>query len=94
MIMMKIDKLHEKGLIITLFKLFTDIFTQNSMIKSLSSTGASYSLWASSYSWNARDGDDSQVLGVTLGVKLIFVFSVTFGIKGLWGWFVLIEVFE
>ena len=24
---MKIDKLHEKGLIFTLFKLFTDIFT-------------------------------------------------------------------
>ena len=31
----------EKSLIITFFKLFTDIFTQNSAIKSLSSTGAS-----------------------------------------------------
>ena len=30
-------KPREKGLIITLFKLFTDIFTQNSMIKSHSS---------------------------------------------------------
>ena len=37
----KIEKLHEKGLIVTLFKLFTDIFIQNSMIKSHSSTGAS-----------------------------------------------------
>ena len=37
----KIDKLHKKGLTITLFKLFTDIFTQNLMIKSHSSTGAS-----------------------------------------------------
>ena len=52
------------------------------------------SLWASSFSWNARDGADSQVLGVTLGVKLIFVFSATFGIKGLWGWFVARELFE
>ena len=39
----KIDKPYEKGLFIwfTLFKLFTDIFIQNSMIKSHSSTGAS-----------------------------------------------------
>ena len=44
-----------------------------------------HNLWASSFIWNARDGADSQVLGVTLGVKLIFVFSVTFGTKGLWG---------
>ena len=51
------------------------------------------SLWASSFSWNARNGADSQVLGVTLGVKLIFVFSVTFGTKGLWGWFVARELF-
>ena len=58
------------------------------------STG--YSIWASSFSWNAIDGTDSQVLGATLGVKLIFVFSVTFGTKGLWGWFVarLFECFK
>ena len=37
----KIDKPHEKGPIITLLKLFIDIFTQNSMIKSHSSTGVS-----------------------------------------------------
>ena len=30
--------------------------------------------------------------GVTLGVKLIFVFSVTFGIKGPWGWFTAIKL--
>ena len=38
----KIDKLHEKDLIIKNFSnyLRTDIFTQNSMIKSLSSIGA------------------------------------------------------
>ena len=53
-----------------------------------------HSLWASSFSWNARDGADSQVLGVTLAVKLIFVFSVTFGTKGLWGWSVARELFE
>ena len=38
---LKIDKLHEKGLIITLFTLFMDIFSQNLMIKSHSSTDAS-----------------------------------------------------
>ena len=32
----KINSPHEKGLIITLFKLFTNIFTQNSLIKSVS----------------------------------------------------------
>ena len=53
-----------------------------------------YSLWGSSFSWNARDDADSQVLGVALAVKLIFVFSVTFGTKGLWGWFVARELFE
>ena len=37
----KIDKRNKKGLIITLFKQFKDIFTRNSMIKSHSSTGAS-----------------------------------------------------
>ena len=37
----KIDKQHEKDPIITIFKLFTNIFTQNSMIKSLSSAGGS-----------------------------------------------------
>ena len=37
----KIDKLREKGLIITLLKVFTDIFTQNLMIKSRSPTRAS-----------------------------------------------------
>ena len=37
----KIDKPHEKSLIITLFQLFTDIFTQNSMVKSHSSTSTS-----------------------------------------------------
>ena len=35
----KIDKLHVKGLTITLFKLLTDILTQNSIIKSRSLTG-------------------------------------------------------
>ena len=35
----KIDKLHVKGLTITLFKLLIDILTQNSIIKSRSSTG-------------------------------------------------------
>ena len=50
--------------------------------------------WASSFSWNAKDGADSQVQGLTLGAKLIFVFSVTFGIIGLWSWFVVIELFE
>ena len=35
----KIDKLHVKGLTITLFKLLTDIFTKNLIIKSHSSTG-------------------------------------------------------
>ena len=37
----KNDRLHEKGLIITLFQSLIGIFTQNSMIKSLSSTDAS-----------------------------------------------------
>ena len=32
--------------------------------------------------------------GVTLGVKLVFVFSATFGVKGLWGWFVARELLE
>ena len=36
------------------------------------------SLWALSFRWNARDRADSQFWGgVTLGVKLIFVFSVS-----------------
>ena len=38
--MIEIDELHEMGVIITLFKAFTDIFTQNLMIKSHPSTGA------------------------------------------------------
>ena len=55
------------------------------LVPSLVSSGRSwtlfFSLWASSFSWNARDGTESQVLGVTLGVKLIFVVSVAFGIN-------------
>ena len=37
----KIDKPHEKGFVVTLFKLFTNIFIQYSMLKSYSSIGTS-----------------------------------------------------
>ena len=55
-------------------------------------TTVNNSLLAPSFSWNSRDGADRQVLGVTLGGKLIF--ALTFGIKSLWGWSVVIEPYE
>ena len=53
-----------------------------------------HSLWGSSFSEYARGCVDASQKGYREGVKLIFVFSVTFRKNRLCGWFLFLELFE